>query len=105
MRRGWMMFLGIFEMGGTLNTTIQLKNGNSPVTPDAQATFRIYQGTTWIGSFTGTASNAVDSQTGWVNINRALTVGNGFSVGRYTVRVAYLVSAVSKVQDYSFQIA
>ena len=97
------MFLGIFSIGDALNSTIQLANGNSPVTPDSQASFRIYQGQTLISS--GTASNAVDSQTGWINLNKALTAGNGFSVGRFTIRVAYTVSSVAKSQQYAFQIS
>lgn len=97
------MFLGIITLGSTLVRSIQLKNGNAPVTADAQPTFRIYSGATLIAS--GTCSTVVDSQTGLHSLTQAATVGNGFSVGAFTVRVAYNVSSVAKVQDFSFQVA
>lgn len=98
------MNLGIHTLGSTLAKCIQLKSGNAPVTADAQPTFRIYgDGTTTIA--TGACSTVVDSQTGLHQISQALTIGNGFAVGTYTIRVAYAVSSVAKVQDYSFTVA
>ena len=97
------MFLGIITLGSTLIRCIQLKNGNAVVTADAQPTFRIYSGATLIAS--GTCSTVVDSQTGWHSLTQAFTVGNGFAVGVYTIRLAYAVSSVSKVQEYSVQVS
>lgn len=98
------MFLGIITLGSTLFRCLQLKNGNAPVTADAQPTFRIYSGATLIASGTLSAS-VVDSQTGLHSISQACTVGNNFAVGCYTIRIGYAVSSVSKVQEYSFQVA
>lgn len=97
------MFLGIITLGSTLVRCIQLKNGNAPVTADAQPTFRIYSGGTLIAS--GTCSTVVDSQQGWHSITQAVTVGNGFAVGVYSVRIAYNVSSVAKCAEYAFQVS
>ncbi len=100
------MFLGIYELGDTLEAHIQLADGNAPATADADPTFRIYKGETSTPVQTGTASGVVDSQTGWHKISQALTAGNSFASGTvYTIRVAYDVSSVAKAQEYSFQIA
>lgn len=98
------MFLGIITLGSTLVRCIQLKNGNAPVTADSQPAFRIYSGASLIASGTLSAS-VIDSQTGLHSISQACTVGNGFSVGFYTVRIGYAVSSVNKTQEYSFQVA
>ena len=99
------MFLGIFNIDDTMAVHVQLADGNAPATPDANPTFRIYKGSSSTPVATGTASAVVDSQTGWHLVSQALTVANGFAVGHYTLRLAYDVSAVAKVQEYAFQIA
>ena len=98
------MFLGLWTLGSTLAVHVQLAAGNAPVTADAAPTFRIYVGSSNTPIATGTASGVVDSQTGFHLVTKALTVGNGFAVGTYTIRLAYAVSAVAAVQEYHFQI-
>lgn len=100
------MFLGLWTLGATLAAHVQLKNGNSPVTADAGTiTGRIYAGDseTQVGTVTVT-STVTDSLTGWHKLSAALTSGNGFARGVYTLRLAYQVSAVNKCQEYSLQI-
>lgn len=98
------MFLGLFTLGDTMVSHIQLRDGNAPQTADAQPTFRIYSGASGTPVATGTCSTVVDSQTGWHSLTQALTSAAGFARGDYTIRVAYDVSSTAKVQDYSFQI-
>jgi hypothetical protein len=97
------MFLGFVELESTLNRHIQLANGNSPMTADAQPTFRVY-GADGTPVATGTASVEVDSQTGWHKISQACTAANGFARGTYTILVGYAVSTVAKAQAYSFTV-
>jgi len=98
------MNLGIIALGSTLSCCLQLANGNSPQTADAQPTYRIYSGATLVTSGTLSAS-VVDSQTGWHSISQAITTSGNFSAGIYTIRVSYAVSSVAKVQEFSFQVA
>lgn len=100
------MFLGIYNLGDTLNAHLQMADGNAPATADAAPTFRIYKGSSSTPVATGTCSTVVDSQTGWHKLSQALTSGNGFAAGTvYTIRLAYAVSSVAKAQEYAFQIA
>ena len=102
------MYLGLYTLGVTLQTHIQLKNGNAPVTADSGTiTARIYKGSSESLVLAATvASTVTDSQTGWHLLTAALTSGNGFATGtNYTIRVAYQVSGVNKVQEYSFTVA
>lgn len=98
------MFLGLFTLGSTLACHIQLAAGNAPVTADAAPTFRIYAGSQSTPIATGTCSGVVDSQIGFHLLSQALTTGNGFAAGAYTIRVAYAVATVAAVQEFSFQI-
>lgn len=98
------MFLGLFTLESTLIAHIQLKDGNAPQTADAQPTFRIYAGESSTPIATGACSTVVDAQTGLHNLTQALTAAAKFARGAYTIRVAYAVSTVEKVQEYSFQV-
>ena len=100
------MYLGIWTLASTLQAHIQLKNGNSPVTADSGTiTARIYKGSSETLVLAATVASAVtDSLTGWHLLTAALTAGNGFAAGVYTIRVTYTVASVAKVQDYSFQV-
>ena len=98
------MFLGFWQLGATLALHIQLASGNAPQTADAAPTFRIYSGASSTPVATGTCSGVVDGLTGWHLLSKALTVGNGFAVGVYSVRVQYAVSAAEKAQEFSFQV-
>lgn len=101
-----MMFLGIWTLGATLAAHVQLKNGNSPVTADSGTiTARIYAGDseTQVGTVAVT-STVTDALTGWHLLSAALTSGNGFARGIYTLRLAYQVSGANKVQEYSLQV-
>ena len=101
------MYLGIWTLGATLQAHIQLKNGNAPVTADTGTiTARIYKGSSETLVLAATVASAVtDSLTGWHLVTAALTSGNGFAAGVYTMRLAYQVSGANKVQEYSFQVA
>ena len=102
------MYLGIWTLASTLQAHIQLKNGNAPVTADSGTiTARIYKGSSESLVLAATVASAVtDSLTGWHLLTAALTTGNGFASGTtYTIRVAYQVSAVNKVAEYSFTVA
>ena len=102
------MFLGLWTLGTTLQAHIQLKNGNAPVTADSGTiTARIYKGSSESLVLAATVSSAVtDSLTGWHLLSAALTIGNGFaSETVYTIRLTYTVSGVTKVQDFTFQVA
>ncbi len=102
------MNLCIWTLGVTLQAHIQLKNGNSPVTADSGTiTARIYKGSSESLVLAATVSSAVtDSLTGWHLVTAALTTGNGFASGTvYTMRVAYQVSGVNKVAEYSFLVS
>lgn len=96
-------FLGFVDLEATLTRHLQLANGNAPVTADAQPTYRIY-GADVTPVATGTLSTVVDSQTGLHSLAQACTALAGFARGTYTVRVAYAVSAVAKVQAYTFTV-
>lgn len=105
------MFLGFWQLETTLALHIQLASGNAPVTArneadsaDAAPTFQIYSGASSTPIATGTCSDAVDSKVGWHLLSQALTVGNGFAVGVYAVRVAYFVAGEAKAQEFVFQI-
>jgi hypothetical protein len=99
------MFLGFWQLGATLSPCIQLSTtGNVPSTADSAPTFRIYSANSDTPISTGTASGEIDSQTGWHRISQALTIGNGYAIGVYTVRVRYVVSSIEYVQFYSFQV-
>ena len=99
------MFLGLFTLGTTLAVPLQLAAGNSPVTATGTPTFRIYSGASSTPVATGSLSaSVVDSQTGLHLLTQALTIANGFAVGVYVVRVAYVASATDAVQEYAFQV-
>jgi hypothetical protein len=97
------MFLGFVALGATLARHLQLADGNAPATADAQPTFRIY-GTDGTPVATGTCSAVVDSQTGLHKLEQQCTADAGFARGTYTIRLAYAVSTVAKVQSYTFTI-
>lgn len=100
------MFLGLWNLGSTLEAHLQLKNGNAPQTADSGTiTARIYTGSSNTLVLAATVvSTVTDSLTGWHKVSAALTTSNGFAVGVYTMRVAYQVSGANKVQEYSFQV-
>ena len=100
------MYLGIWTLNSTLQAHIQLKNGNAPVSADSGTiTARIYKGSSESLVLAATVASAVtDSLTGWHLLTAALTTANGFAAGVYTIRVAYTVSSVAKVQEFAFQV-
>lgn len=96
-------YLGFVTLDETITRHLQLGNGNAPVTADAQPTYRVY-GTDGTPVATGTLSTVVDSQTGLHAFVQACTSLAGFARGTYTLRVAYAVSMVAKVQAYTFTV-
>ena len=98
------MFLGLHSLNDTLAFQLNMRDGNSPVTPDSAPTYRIYAGSQSTPIDTGTMSTEVDSQTGLHTLSYAFSTGNGFAVGYYTIRVNYEVSSVAKDQEYGIQL-
>lgn len=96
-------YLGYVALGETITRHLQLASGNAPATADAQPTYRIY-GADGTPVATGTLSTVVDSQTGLHAFEQACTSLAGFTRGTYTLRVAYAVSSVAKVQAYTFTV-
>ncbi|MBA4019200.1 MAG: hypothetical protein C0483_18700 [Pirellula sp.] len=96
-------YLGFVALDATLTRHLQLANGNTPVEADDPPTFRIYgDGDTPVAS--GTLSAEVDTQTGLHKLEQACTTLNAFARGTYSLRVAYAVSTVAKVQSYTFTV-
>lgn len=97
------MFLGYVELSNTMVRHILSKAGNTPGNADSAPTFRIY-GSSSTPVTTGTCTGPVDSQTGWYSLSQAVTSGNGFSRGSYTIRVAYEISSTAYADTYSFTV-
>lgn len=100
------MFLGLWTLGSTMTINLQAKNGNAPVTVDSgTSSCKVYLGTSSTAVATVTVTSTVtDSQTGYHKHSVALTVANGLAAGIYTMRWAYQVSSVAKVQEYAIQV-
>lgn len=93
----------LIELGSTPNIKLQMRDGNSPATPDSSPTFAIYgAGDTPVS--TGSMVGPIDSKAGLYRLGQEFSEANGFARGSYTMLVMYQVSTVPKTQEYSIQV-
>lgn len=99
------MFLGYFDLGGTLFGLFQALNGsNVPTAADSLPTFRIYSSAGLMTNGTGTTA-AFDAAnvTGLYSFTKTLNSGDGYARGTtYFVRVQATVSSTVRAKTFSF---